>query len=139
MSPAEHAVLTLYYVVLGMLAVYSLHRLHLVRLRRRSPEPPRLTAPRYPPLTVQLPLYNEPLVAARLLDAVAALEYPGTLDIQLLDDSTDATSAIVAERVTALLARGIRVAHIRRGSRDGYKAGALAYGMTRSEAELFAV
>jgi cellulose synthase/poly-beta-1,6-N-acetylglucosamine synthase-like glycosyltransferase len=139
MSPAEHAVLTLYYVVLGMLAVYSLHRLHLVRLRRRSPEPERLTAPHYPPLTVQLPLYNEPLVAARLLDAVAALEYPGVLDIQVLDDSTDGTPSIVAERIANLREKGVRIEHLRRGSRDGYKAGALAYGMTRSEAALFAV
>jgi cellulose synthase/poly-beta-1,6-N-acetylglucosamine synthase-like glycosyltransferase len=139
MSPVEYAVLTLYYVVLAMLAVYSLHRLHLVRLRRRSPEPVRVTAEHYPPLTVQLPLYNEPLVAARLIDAVAALEYPGMLDIQMLDDSTDATPAIVAERVAALRACGVRVEHIRRTTRDGYKAGALAHGMERSDAELFAV
>jgi cellulose synthase/poly-beta-1,6-N-acetylglucosamine synthase-like glycosyltransferase len=85
-------------------------------------------------VTVQLPLYNEPNVAARLIDAVAALEYEGPLEIQVLDDSTDATSAIVAQRIA-----GTGIRHIRRETREGYKAGALAHGMSLSEAELFAV
>lgn len=131
--------LALYYFVLGVLSVYSLHRFYLVRLRRRLPEPRRITADVFPPLTVQLPLFNEPNVAARLLDAVAAIDYPGAFDIQVLDDSTDGTTSIVAERVASLRARGVRIAHIRRLHRDGYKAGALAHGMSLSEAELFAV
>ncbi|HJQ39356.1 MAG TPA: glycosyltransferase [Thermoanaerobaculia bacterium] len=103
-------------------------------MRRRTPEPPRLTAGVFPPLTIQLPLYNEPNVAARLIDAVARIEYPGVLEIQVLDDSTDETPGIVSERV-----RGTSIQHIRRESRDGYKAGALAHGMSRSASELFAV
>jgi cellulose synthase/poly-beta-1,6-N-acetylglucosamine synthase-like glycosyltransferase len=139
MSPAETGVLTLYYVVLSVLAVYSIHRLHLVRLRRRTPSPARVTAAIFPPLTVQLPLFNEPNVAARLIDAVARLEYPGALEIQVLDDSTDETSAIVADAVTRVAMNGTRIAHIRRDSRDGFKAGALANGLHRSTSELFAV
>ncbi|HEX2123756.1 MAG TPA: glycosyltransferase, partial [Thermoanaerobaculia bacterium] len=139
MSPAEAVVLALYYVVLSVLAVYSLHRFYLVRLRRRTPEPPRVTGASFPPLTIQLPLYNEPNVAARLLDAVAAIEYPGALDIQVLDDSSDDTPAIVAARVAAMRARGVAGEHVRRDSREGYKAGALAHGMSRSASELFAV
>ena len=135
MNAAEAGVLTLYYVVLSVLAVYSIHRFYLVRLRRRSPEPPRATAQVYPPITVQLPLYNEPNVAARLIEAVSRLEYPGTLDIQVLDDSTDETSVIVAEAAR----RDPRIAHIRRETREGFKAGALAHGLTLSEAVLFAV
>jgi cellulose synthase/poly-beta-1,6-N-acetylglucosamine synthase-like glycosyltransferase len=139
MHPPEALLLTLYYLVLGVLTVYSLHRFYLVRLRRRTPEPPRITAEVFPPLTIQLPLFNEPNVVARLLDAVAAIEYPGLLDIQVLDDSTDATPSLAAERIAAMQARGIRVAHIRRANRDGYKAGALAHGLRLSDAELFAV
>src|SRR6185436_16068829 len=139
MRPAEIVVLVLYYAVLSALAVYSLHRFYLVRLRRRTPEPPRLTRRQFPPLTIQLPLYNEPNVAARLLDAVAQIEYPGALDIQVLDDSTDATSRIVAEHVETLRARGVRIEHVRRDSRHGYKAGALAHGLSLSASELFAV
>src|SRR6202171_2421699 len=36
-------------------------------------------------------------------------------------------------------AKGVAIAHIQRGSREGYKAGALAYGMARSDSQLFAV
>lgn len=136
MSFAETGVLTLYYLVLSVLAVYSIHRLHLVRLRRRTPPPARATAAVFPPLTVQLPLYNEPNVACRLIEAVARLDYPGTLEIQVLDDSTDETSAIIAE---AIRRSGLPIAHIRRESRDGFKAGALAHGMRLSAGELFAV
>src|SRR6185436_9798314 len=57
----------------------------------------------------------------------------------VLDDSTDDTPRIVAEHVAAMRERGIRVEHLRRDARDGYKAGALAHGMARSAAQLFAV
>ncbi|HWW61392.1 MAG TPA: glycosyltransferase, partial [Thermoanaerobaculia bacterium] len=136
MSPAEAVVLALYYITLGILTVYSVHRLYLVRLRRRATTPARVVACDFPPLTVQLPLFNEPNVAARLIEAVARLEYPGALDIQVLDDSTDETSAIVAATIARLHES---IAHIRRASRDGYKAGALAHGMRLSTAALFAV
>jgi cellulose synthase/poly-beta-1,6-N-acetylglucosamine synthase-like glycosyltransferase len=139
MNAAEALVLTLYYAVLSVLAVYSLHRFYLVRLRRRTPEPRRVTALVFPPITIQLPLYNEPNVAARLLDAVGAIAYPGSLDIQVLDDSTDETTAVVCERIEAMRARGIRVEHVRRSNRDGFKAGALAEGLGRSNSALFAV
>ena len=141
MSGLDAAVLCTYYLALGVLAVYGAHRFYLVRLRRRHAGT-RAAAPapeRWPSLTVQLPLFNEPNVAARLIDAVARLEYPGALDVQVLDDSTDETPSIVEERVAYWLARGVRIAHIRRDSRDGYKAGALAQGLRISSAELLAV
>ena len=90
-------------------------------------------------MTVQLPLYNEPNVAGRLIDAVAAMVYDGEVDIQVLDDSTDETTEIVAARVACWRARGVRIAHVRRATREGFKAGALAHGMALSKAELFAV
>jgi len=109
-------------------------------LRRRFPAAPR--APRVthaPSVCVQLPLYNEPNVAGRLIDAVAQLDYDGELEIQVLDDSTDGATGVVAERVLAWRERGRTIAHIRRNSRDGFKAGALAHGMALSDAQLFAV
>jgi len=141
MSGLDAAVLCTYYLALGVLAVYGAHRFYLVRLRRRHAETHAVApAPeRWPSLTVQLPLFNEPNVAGRLIDAVARLEYPGALDVQVLDDSTDDTPSIVAERVDHWRARGVRIAHVRRDSRDGYKAGALAHGLRISEAELLAV
>ena len=143
MNPADALILSVYYLTLGVLAIYSVHRLYLVRLRRKfGAEATRglaRTPEAWPGVTVQLPLYNEPNVAARLIDAVAAIDYPGPLEIQVLDDSTDATVDIVAERVEALHARGVRIEHVRRTNRDGFKAGALAHGMRISENRFFAV
>jgi cellulose synthase/poly-beta-1,6-N-acetylglucosamine synthase-like glycosyltransferase len=130
-----------YYLALGILAIYSVHRLYLVRLRRTldGPRPTPLPPKAWPSVTVQLPLFNELNVAERLIDAVASIDYPGRLDIQVLDDSTDGTSAVVAASVATWQARGVAISHIQRGSREGYKAGALAYGMARSDSRLFAV
>src|SRR5712691_456654 len=142
MSRVDALVLITYYGALGLLATYSLHRLHLVRLRRRfdggqRPPPPELEL--WPTVTVQLPLYNEPNVAARVIDAAAQLDYRGVFNIQVLDDSDDDTTFVVAERVAFWSARGVRIAHVRRPARAGFKAGALAHGMALSDAELFAV
>jgi cellulose synthase/poly-beta-1,6-N-acetylglucosamine synthase-like glycosyltransferase len=90
-------------------------------------------------VVVQLPLYNEPHVAERLIDAAVALQYPGILSIQVLDDSTDDTTRIVATCVAAAQQRGVDIRHLRRTSREGYKAGALAAGILQTEAEIFAI
>ena len=54
-------------------------------------------------MTVQLPLFNEMYVAARLLDSIAQLDYPhDKLEIQVLDDSTDETQEICRAKVAEL-------------------------------------
>lgn len=102
-----------------------------------TPTPPIDT---YPPVTVQLPLYNEQYVATRLIDAVAKLDYPrDKLWIQVLDDSTDNTTHIVSRFLTKLEKQDYQVQHIRRPERTGYKAGALAYGMTQLQTDYIAI
>jgi len=89
---------------------------------------------------VQLPVYNERLVVERLIDAVAALDYPRErLEIQVLDDSTDDTRAIAAAAVARHRAQGLDIVHLHRPERAGYKAGALAAGLARARGELLAV
>ncbi len=135
--------LGLYYLVLSLLAFYGLHRLVLlgVYLRTRHRRPPEPAAPEiWPRVTVQLPLYNERYVAGRLIDAVCALDYPrDRLEIQVLDDSTDDTRERVAERVRWYRERGVRIEHLHRTDRTGYKAGALAAGCEVAAGELLAV
>ena len=115
------------------------------RGRSRSGSPAAVSAPLLadddlPIVTVQLPVYNERRVIERLIDAAAALDYPRErLEIQVLDDSTDDTTARAAAAVARQRARGLDIAHLRRGSRAGYKAGALAWGMGRARGELIAV
>jgi cellulose synthase/poly-beta-1,6-N-acetylglucosamine synthase-like glycosyltransferase len=142
-----------YFAVLLLLSMYGVHRSHLVftciRFRRKLAEMKRggaLPAPAseddYPHVTVQLPLYNEATVAARLLDHVARLDYPRhRLEIQVLDDSTDETGAIVRAHITKLqrTSPDLDIAYMRRGDRVGYKAGALDAGLKIAKGELVAI
>ncbi len=92
-----------------------------------------------PSVTVQLPIYDERHVVRRLLNAVAALRYPrDRLEIQIVDDSTDDTSAIVRAWLRDRPA-DLHVTHVRRPSRAGYKAGALAHAAELATGELLAV
>jgi len=91
-----------------------------------------------PTVLVQLPVYNEPKVISRIIDAVAQLDWP-SMEIQVLDDSTDETCAIAASRVAHWSEQGVMISHIRRDHRTGYKAGALAHGLDLSPAKYIAI
>ncbi len=132
----------LYVVSALLLTVYALSSLvllveYLLYGRRDLPTP---TVTVWPSVVVQLPIYNERHVVERLLTAVAALDYsPDHLSVQLLDDSTDDTSERAAEVVARLRAGGLDIQHIQRTERSGYKAGALAYALEQTRAELVVV
>jgi cellulose synthase/poly-beta-1,6-N-acetylglucosamine synthase-like glycosyltransferase len=131
------AVLALFLYGLNAYLLLAVHWWHRGRGRAlAAPEPPV----EWPAVTVQLPLYNERYVARRLLETVAALDYPrDRLEIQVLDDSTDDTSAIVAETAARLRARGLTVVHLQRRVRTGFKAGALAAGLKEARGEFLAI
>ena len=142
-SALQSTILIPYYVVLGILALYGIHRSWLLVLwwknRSASPAPPP-EPEEWPVVTVQLPLYNEMYVAARLIDAVARLDYPKErLEIQVLDDSTDETRDVVAGKVAEYRARGFDIHHLHRSDRAGFKAGALAAGAERARGRFLAV
>lgn len=133
----------IYTVGFAFVALYGLRMLALALLlplaMRRRPERADPTTPT-PTVTVQLPLYNEAAVAGRAIDAACALRWPaGRLEVQVLDDSTDATRAIVDERVAAWRDEGVDISVLRRSDRLEFKAGALALGLARSRGELLAV
>ncbi|NTU59473.1 MAG: glycosyltransferase [Deltaproteobacteria bacterium] len=126
------------------LVLYGVHRLWLLAARRGAPKCPAFEPlppdGDLPSVTVQLPIYNERFVAARLVDAAASLDWPrDRLEVQVLDDSTDDASSIVDERAAHWRARGVDVTVVRRAGRAGYKAGALAHGLERARGELVAV
>ncbi len=94
----------------------------------------------YPSVVVQLPVYNELYVVERLLESVAALNYPqDKFLIQVLDDSDDETVDVIAKKVNELKERNVPIEHVRRPERVGYKAGALQYGMQQTDAEFIAI
>jgi cellulose synthase/poly-beta-1,6-N-acetylglucosamine synthase-like glycosyltransferase len=119
--------------------IYGVHRWFLVILYyRHRPEAPILKACwlDLPPVTVQLPMYNEPAVAERVVRAAARLRYPrDRLQIQVLDDSTDQTVETVARVVAELRAEGLDIVHRNRTNRTGYKAGALAEALPEATGE----
>jgi glycosyltransferase involved in cell wall biosynthesis len=93
-----------------------------------------------PFVTVQLPIYNEATVVQRLLDAANALAYPrDRLEIQVLDDSDDETRVLAESMVHRLRDGGLDISYVRRSSREGYKAGALDFGLRRARGELIAI
>lgn len=123
--------------------LYSLLQLHLTFLFRKSlrtPSPTYKEPESWPNVTVQLPLYNERYVVARLLDAVGNFDYPKEkLQIQVLDDSTDETVGIVAQKVLELQQKGVQICHVRRPERTGYKAGALQHGLASATGEFICI
>ncbi|MCO5168707.1 MAG: glycosyltransferase [Planctomycetes bacterium] len=129
--------------VLGLLALLTavgLHRAQLLALlalfrRRRSPASAAL-----PFVTVQLPVYNEATVAVACVEAVARFDYPrDRFEVQVLDDSSDETRDLLDRAAETLRTEGLDVRVVRRPSRTGYKAGALAHGLTLARGELMAI
>src|SRR5687768_2691951 len=143
MTPAETVILATYFFVLVILAVYGWHRYYLVYLymKHKDRRPlPNGTLASLPPVTIQLPIYNEMYVADRLIDAVCEIDYPRELlEIQVLDDSTDETRSVAERAVRRNAERGIDIAYIHRTDRTGYKAGALEAGMAVAKGEYIAI
>ncbi|TAE48056.1 MAG: glycosyltransferase [Bacteroidetes bacterium] len=141
----EIVVIALYLITLVLTVVSSLGQLHLIinflRNRRKVKSEPAFTGnDNLPFVTIQLPIYNELYVVERLLESVAAMDYPkDRFEIQLLDDSTDETVEVAARKIAELKARGIQVEHVRRPIRTGFKAGALGYGLDFAKGEYIAI
>jgi cellulose synthase (UDP-forming) len=93
-----------------------------------------------PPVSVLLPICNESAVVERLIDAACRLQYPAdALEILVLDDSSDGTSALAQAKVDQCAARGVNIRLIRRENRKAYKAGNLVHGIRQSSGEFFAI
>ncbi len=91
-------------------------------------------------VTTQIPIYNEADVATRVIEAVAAMDYPrGKHSIQVLDDSTDETRLLVDRTVRRLREQGVDIEVVRRDNRAGFKAGALKSGLGRCHHPLVAI
>lgn len=132
-----------YFFVLGGLTLFGLVGvINLVLYGQyRHQHPPLPAAPaEWPLVTVQLPIFNEPLVVERLIQAAVGLNYPaGRLEIQVLDDSTDETTAIAQKLVENYQQQGVNIQLYHRQNRAGYKAGALAEGLQKAQGEFIAI
>lgn len=141
----------IYFISAILLAVYGFHCLLMTWLFRKyskqTGQLPQTETDRQPAdpaslpkVTVQLPLYNERHVVGRLLEAVVKLDWPpDRLQIQILDDSTDDTTQIIAAQLRRFQETGIDMEHIHRQNRHEFKAGALQNGLTSASGEFIAI
>ena len=142
-----------YFIVMIILAFYGIHRYQLVWLyfknkknaAKWSDPPMRFADGQLPFVTIQLPIFNEQFVIERLIEAVCRLDYPrDRFEVQVLDDSTDETTA-VAREIVERYARGFPgmepqpIVYLHRSNRHGYKAGALDKGLDVAKGEFVAI
>ncbi len=136
-------ILIIYFLALLILLLFGFQGFIMVYYYLKSrPEKEHndMTMTDYPPVTIQLPIYNELYVVERLIRAAARIKYPREkLEIQVLDDSTDETSSVVAGIVKEFVAQGYDLKHIQRGNREGYKAGALREGLKVARGQFIAI
>src|SRR4051812_44916438 len=141
----DYTILSIYFGILGVLAIYGGYRIKQVadfwRYRKLIPQPKgHFAEDDLPQITVQLPLFNEMYVVERLLKAVTEIDYPrDKFEIQVLDDSTDETAKLARATVEAYAAKGFDIHYIHRADRTGFKAGALGNGLNMAKGELLAI
>lgn len=138
----EWVVAILFTCSLLYLFLFSVGQLHLTHIYLK--QKPKLSPPfnpEYTPfVTIQLPVYNEKYVVERLLDAIVHLDYPREkLEIQVLDDSTDETSAIIYQKLEWLQKFELDIKQLRRDTRAGFKAGALQEGLQKARGEFIVI
>ena len=136
-------ILTAYVLTLAAVALYGIHRYHLVYLfikHRGDGHVPPMDFDVLPRVTIQLPMFNEREVAVRVIDAACAVDWPlDRLEIQVLDDSTDDSAEIARDAVDRWKANGFDIVYLHRTDRTGYKAGALSEGMKTAKGEYIAI
>jgi len=139
-NPFTAFVFDLFIISAIIITAYTLNFYYLTFLSTRRKEVLSTTDIGTPSVTIQLPIYNEKYVAKRLVDAVCELDYPKEkMKIMILDDSDDDTVELLAEAVNDYKKKGFQIEHVRRGTRKGYKAGALKYAMKTTDTEYVAI
>jgi cellulose synthase/poly-beta-1,6-N-acetylglucosamine synthase-like glycosyltransferase len=139
----DEAVLVGYFIALSILFVFGLHGFIMMYYHRKYKNvqhTPDADCKFESVVTIQLPFYNEQYVAERLINSICEIEYPkDKLEIQVLDDSTDETVEITAKVVEQKRKEGFDIKHIKRESREGFKAGALKEGLKTAKGNFIAI
>src|SRR3954464_3404160 len=121
---------------------FQLAGLAWVRIFRKGPQLRRaeLSDADLPHVLVQLPVCDEGPLAVRVAASAARLDWPADrLTIQLLDDGDGGAHEDLASSVRAVIPGNVSFHILRRGSRKGFKAGNLAFGLSHSDAPFVAV
>ncbi|MFN3780844.1 MAG: cellulose synthase family protein, partial [Candidatus Kapaibacteriota bacterium] len=139
----EFVILIFYFIALSVLFLFGIHGLILLYYFRKTQKIllPKYELPKELPLvTIQLPIFNELYVVERLIRNVCNIRYPKEkMEIQVLDDSTDETQELAKKLVEEYKAKGFDIHYLHRPNREGFKAGALRYGLERAKGEFIAI
>jgi len=139
-NPFTQLVFDLFILSAIIITAYTCNFYYLAFLSRKRKDVLTTVDLGTPSVTIQLPIYNEKYVAKRLIDAVCNLDYPKeNLKIMVLDDSDDDTVELLENVISDYKKQGFQIDHIRRGTRKGYKAGALKYAMQITDSEFVAI
>lgn len=139
-NPFTQFVFDLFIISAIIITAYTCNFYYLAFLSRKRKDVLSPTDWGTPSITIQLPIYNEKYVAKRLVDSVCHLDYPKEkMRIMVLDDSDDDTVDLLRDTVDDYKKQGFQIEHVRRGTRNGYKAGALKYAMQTTDTELVAI
>ena len=139
-NPFTTFIFDLFIIAAILITAYTCNFYYLAFLSGRRKERNEIIPIDQPTVTIQLPIYNEKYVARRLVDAVCAMDYPKEkMRIMVIDDSDDDTVELLDELVNEHQKNGYNIEHVRRGSRKGYKAGALKYAMKSTNTEFVAI
>ena len=139
-NPFTQFVFDLFIMSAVLITAYTCNFYYLALLSRKRKDNLPTIDLGTPSVTIQLPIYNEKYVAKRLVDAVCNLDYPkDKMTIMVLDDSDDDTVELLENTVNDYKKEGFEIQHVRRGTRKGYKAGALKYAMQTTHTELVAI
>jgi len=139
-NPFTFFIFDLFIIAAILITAYTCNFYYLALLSTRRKETYSTALFDEPSVTLQLPIYNEKYVAARLVNAVCAMDYPKEkLTIMVLDDSDDETVELLEDLVNQHRKNGYDIVHVRRGNRTGYKAGALKHAMKFTTTEFVAI
>jgi cellulose synthase/poly-beta-1,6-N-acetylglucosamine synthase-like glycosyltransferase len=143
MSSFQAVFITISSILTACFFLYGFNQYYLLFAARRY-KSPRIgdAAAERPRVSIHLPIYNEKYVVRRLLAACASMAEAYGLDkvsILVLDDSDDDTTLEVSAVVGEYVSQGVQIEVLPRGSRQGFKAGALQAALDRTNEDFIAV
>jgi len=86
----------------------------------------------FPSMSVLIPAYNEEKVIAKTIEGLLITDYPGKLEIIVIDDGSKDSTLQIARRFER---KGVKVLH----KENGGKATALNFGFTMSKGEIIVI
>lgn len=132
----SNAVFVVEAMSLSMVLLYSFYSIDVTTRKhwRRTPADSPFSSYYMPRVCIQVPTYNEPPeIVHGTLQSLLNLDYPvDRFMIMVLDDSTDPAMREPLRAFCEGYRGDCRLVYLHRGSRQGYKAGALNYGLERT-------